>query len=150
MDRLVAVVSLVNYAADNQPLQLLQDPERAAGHAATELIRSRVSNRLPSCMLPTVWIAVAALPQLASGKLDRKRVMQWLLDMPEGLYHRAISTGEASHSTNGPTTHIEETLRSIWAHVLNLPQEQVALDRSFLSISGDSISAMQVRNASGT
>lgn len=37
---------------------------------------------------------------------------------------------------------VEKTLHSIWAHVLNLPH--VAYDQSFLSVGGDSISAMQV------
>ena len=44
----------------------------------------------------------------------------------------------ASLSTN----QMEQSLQSIWAHVLNLPH--VPLDQSFLSVGGDSISAMQV------
>lgn len=39
-------------------------------------------------------------------------------------------------------SNVEESLQAIWAHVLNLPH--VPLDQSFLSIGGDSISAMQV------
>lgn len=41
-----------------------------------------------------------------------------------------------------PTNQMEQSLQSIWAHVLNLPH--VPLDQSFLSVGGDSISAMQV------
>lgn len=37
---------------------------------------------------------------------------------------------------------VETALQSIWIHVLNLPH--VALDQPFLSVGGDSISAMQV------
>ncbi|KAI0625289.1 Nonribosomal peptide synthetase 2 [Pyrenophora tritici-repentis] len=37
---------------------------------------------------------------------------------------------------------VEQSLQSVWAHVLNLPE--VPLDQSFLSVGGDSISAMQV------
>jgi aryl carrier-like protein len=44
----------------------------------------------------------------------------------------------ASESGN----HVESSLQSIWAHVLNLPQ--VPLDQPFLAVGGDSISAMQV------
>jgi len=40
------------------------------------------------------------------------------------------------------TTQVEQSLQSIWAHVLNLPD--VTLDQPFLSVGGDSISAMQV------
>lgn len=44
----------------------------------------------------------------------------------------------ASHANN----QMEQCLQSIWAHVLNL--SHVPLDQSFLSLGGDSISAMQV------
>lgn len=37
---------------------------------------------------------------------------------------------------------VEKSLQSIWSHVLNLPH--VDLDQPFLSVGGDSISAMQV------
>jgi len=43
------------------------------------------------------------------------------------------------------TSHLismEQTLQSVWAHVLNL--SYVALDQPFLAVGGDSISAMQV------
>ena len=39
-------------------------------------------------------------------------------------------------------SHVEKSLQSVWAHVLNLPH--VPLDQPFLSVGGDSISAMQV------
>lgn len=44
---------------------------------------------------------------------------------------------EASHLNT-----IEQSLQSVWMHVLNLPH--VAPDQPFLSVGGDSISAMQV------
>lgn len=143
-DRLVGVISLTTQTTDGQPLRLFDGPEKASAYAEIEKIRARVSDRLPFYMLPTVWIAITALPQLASGKLDRKRAMQWLTDMPADTYQRAIAAAEDSESTIEPASPTEKTLRSIWAHVLNLPEQQVAIDRPFLSLGGDSISAMQV------
>ncbi|KAF2731994.1 nonribosomal peptide synthase-like protein [Polyplosphaeria fusca] len=95
-------------------------------------------------MVPTVWIPVSALPLLASGKLDRKRTSQWLVDMSPDLYQRAIPATEHTSENETPSNQIETTLRSIWAHVLNLQEDQVSLERAFLSLGGDSISAMQV------
>jgi hypothetical protein len=43
-----------------------------------------------------------------------------------------------------PGNHVEKSLQSIWAYVLNLPH--VPLDQPFLSVGGDSISAMQVQS----
>lgn len=70
--------------------------------------------------------------------------MQWLTNMSAELYQRAIPATEEGSSANEPATSTEKTLRSVWAHVLNLPEEQVSLERPFLSLGGDSISAMQV------
>jgi amino acid adenylation domain-containing protein/non-ribosomal peptide synthase protein (TIGR01720 family) len=95
-------------------------------------------------MVPAIWIAVAALPKLNSGKLDRKQVSQWLTNMDSDLYQRAIQETETTEDTGTPATSLESTLRAIWAHVLNLPEQKVSLERSFLSMGGDSISAMQV------
>ena len=143
-ERLVAVVSLTDHMAEDEPLRLFDGPEKTTISSEIEAIRARVSERLPFFMLPTVWIAVTALPCLPSGKLDRKRVAQWLTSMPADVYQRAIPAAEESQSTQEPTNDVEKTLRSVWAHVLNLPEQQVALDRPFLSLGGDSISAMQV------
>jgi aryl carrier-like protein len=147
-ERLVAVISLTKHTADDEPLCLFDGQEKAVIHSEIEAIRSRVSERLPFFMLPTVWIACQALPRLSSGKLDRKRVTQWLTSMPTDVYQRAIPAAEESRLTHEPTDDVEKALRSIWAHVLNLSESQVALDRPFLSLGGDSISAMQVMGQS--
>lgn len=143
-ERLVAVLSLAQHTADDEPLCLFDGPEKAANYARMEKIRARVSQRLPVYMLPTVWIAVTALPLLTSGKLDRKQVTQWLTAMPQEVYQRAIPATDESNSTFGRGSDTEEMLRSVWAHVLNLPEQKVSIDRPFLSLGGDSISAMQV------
>lgn len=143
-DRLVAVISLTNHSASNDPLSLFAGEEKQFVNSEIEAIRTRVLERLPLYMVPTVWIAVGTLPQLTSGKLDRKTVMAWLMNMSAEEYQRAIPATEETVSTKEPTSKVEQTLRSIWAHVLNLPEQQVALDRPFLSLGGDSISAMQV------
>lgn len=95
-------------------------------------------------MLPTVWIAVASLPRLVSGKLDRKSVMQWLTAMPTETYQRAIPGVDGTNTFTEAGSDMESILRSVWAHVLNLSELQVPLDRPFLAIGGDSISSMQV------
>lgn len=143
-DRLVAVVSVAKDIGDNTPLALFKGEDKAVVYGDVEATRSQISESLPLYMVPTVWIAVAALPKLSSGKLDRKQVSQWLANMDAETYQRAIQETQPSESTGEPMTPIESTLRAIWAHVLNLPENQVSMDRPFLSLGGDSISAMQV------
>lgn len=143
-ERLVAVVSFSEHASEDRPLVLLNGQENAIAHASIEAIRSRVSTRIPFYMVPTVWIAVESLPFLTSGKLDRKRTSQWLSDMSDETYQQAMPTNMDSQSPDQTQTPLESTLRSIWARVLNLTDDQIALNRAFLSLGGDSISAMQV------
>lgn len=142
-ERLVAIVSPVTSHA-GAPLTLFEGSERTNVDAEIAQVRDRVSERLPPYMVPTVWIAVGALPKLVSGKLDRKRVQQWLTGMNEEEYQRAIPSSDQPVSEDEPANEQQRALRSIWARVLNLPEKQIGLERSFLSLGGDSISAMQV------
>jgi aryl carrier-like protein len=143
-ERLVAVVSLAIEAGNDEPLALFNEQQKPLINKDIEAIRERVSQRLPPYMIPSVWIAVGALPKLPSGKLDRKRVSQWLAAMSVEDYRQAIPTTESETTAEAPTDDVEIKLRAVWAHVLNLPEEKISLDRSFLSLGGDSISAMQV------
>lgn len=143
-ERLVAVVSFAAHASEDRPLVLLDGQENAMAHVNIEAIRARVSTRLPFYMVPTVWLAVESLPFLTSGKLDRKRTAQWLSGMSDEMYQQAMPANTDSQSQDQTQTPLESTLRSIWARVLNLSDDQIALNRAFLSLGGDSISAMQV------
>lgn len=143
-ERLVAIASLTEHAVENQPLLLFEGQKKIAVQADLEAIRARILARLPLYMVPTVWVAVASLPLLASGKLDRKLTSQWLNDMSDETYQQAMPSNASSQLQNETASPLEKILRFIWARVLNLPEGQISLDRPFLSLGGDSISAMQV------
>jgi non-ribosomal peptide synthase protein (TIGR01720 family) len=120
-------------------LQLLP-AEAASFNIGT--IRDRVCERLPSYMVPSLWVAVTGFPLMPSGKMDRRRVLQWLDQMDSNIY-RAISAA----GVEGPKdsmTDMESKLQSIFASVLNLPTKDVRINQSFLHLGGDSIAAMQV------
>ncbi|KAF2873546.1 nonribosomal peptide synthase [Massariosphaeria phaeospora] len=140
--RLVGVVSLQNVAIDRasgQELQLLPTETASFNISA---IRDRVCERLPSYMIPSLWIAVSGFPLMPSGKMDRRRVVQWLDRMDTETY-RAIST-LGLETARDESTDVESKLQAIFANVLNLAAEDVRLSQSFLHLGGDSIAAMQV------
>jgi len=101
-------------------------------------------------MVPSIFIAVEDIPLLPSGKLDRKSVSKWLEEMTDELYSLVIQINETpqehEHCQDMPATEAESKLRLVWGRVLNLPIEKIQLNRSFLSLGGDSISAMQVKS----
>ncbi|KAF2200880.1 acetyl-CoA synthetase-like protein [Delitschia confertaspora ATCC 74209] len=141
---LVAVVSLkeVDFASvkDVPWTEPLEDKNalKKMGKA-----RSRLSDLLPSYMVPATWIAVKAIPALASAKLDRKQVVAWIERMDEGTYRRVLDL-ESSSEPAVPATEMGKRLQEIWAKVLNLPVERVGLNKGWMALGGDSITAMQL------
>lgn len=105
-------------------------------------IRGRLSAKVPAFMIPSVWIVVESVPLNNSGKLDRARIAEFVEGMSEETYQLVVA-GEESEVT-APASAAERKLQEIIGHVLNLAPELVALNRSFVSLGGDSITAMQV------
>ncbi|PYH46246.1 nonribosomal peptide synthase Pes1 [Aspergillus saccharolyticus JOP 1030-1] len=141
--KLVAVLSLsVQFEGQQNsnaaPLQLL-DPARKAPIVAE--VRERLSNRLPTYMIPAVWLCVESLPLLASGKLDRKATAKWIGEMTEDPDRQVLAL-ENAEAAMLPTSTTEEQLASIWSRVLNIPRSQIGVNQGFLSLGGDSIAAI--------
>lgn len=63
--------------------------------------------------------------------------------MTEEMYHSIMGV-ETEDMTSRTGTDSEKLLQSVFSEVLNIKREQVSLDKSFLGVGGDSISAMQV------
>ncbi|KAL6791486.1 hypothetical protein GGI42DRAFT_364850 [Trichoderma sp. SZMC 28013] len=148
--RLVAVASLKEdrplASSPQQTLKILSD----SGHmpqVATKLgqIRSELEKQLPKHMLPTVWILVQKMPLLSSGKLDKRTVKSWLDSMDEETFSqiKAMSTSDAVSQLSPPENDVEVILQKVWSEVLKCEPSTIGMTVSFLSLGGDSISAMQ-------
>src|SRR5947209_20340181 len=108
-------------------------PHRMPGPAQAEL-RAFVRERLPEYMVPAAFVALAAMPVTANGKLDRKA-----LPAPEW-------GGEPSRRYVPPRTPTEELLAGIWAEVLGIDRAggRVGVLDNFFELGGDSILSIQV------
>jgi amino acid adenylation domain-containing protein/non-ribosomal peptide synthase protein (TIGR01720 family) len=140
--RLVGIVSIrdASIASTSDDVLQLLPQETASLNIST--IRDRLCERLPSYMIPSLWVAITRFPLTPGGKMDRRRVVQFLEQMDSATY-RAISTlGLEATTDDGNST--ERKLQAIFAKVLNLPVEDIRLNQSFLHLGGDSIAAMQV------
>ena len=76
-----------------------------------ELLRTVLSNQLPSYMVPSTFIYIDKLPLNVNGKLDRKA-----LPKPEKIYR--------NNDKRVPQTEIEKQLAQIWADVLKIEKER--------------------------
>ncbi|MEV5838466.1 non-ribosomal peptide synthase/polyketide synthase, partial [Nocardia sp. NPDC052112] len=114
-DRLVAYVVLESGELDNAQLQ------------------SALAAELPSYMVPSVFLALDALPLNANGKLDRKA-------LPAPTFEKAVF--------RAPVTPIEEIVANTFAEVLHLGSgaqaRKLGLDDDFFAWGGNSLLATQV------
>ncbi|KAL4933021.1 uncharacterized protein BDV17DRAFT_287381 [Aspergillus undulatus] len=168
--RLVAILSLNSLSAGSNLISStkcsLVEDKAMENQGMTELmqVQSCLDGQLPPYMVPQTWAVVESLPMLVSGKIDRKRITNWIETVDDGTYNRVmtgydrIKRGKvaATKATTQPTQdHIipkppiqpmidetESLFSELVAHVLNVPVVHVDLGRSFTSLGGDSITGM--------
>ncbi|WP_321818500.1 MULTISPECIES: non-ribosomal peptide synthetase [unclassified Paraburkholderia] len=96
-----------------------------------DALRAALAERLPAFMVPACFVALAALPVMANGKLDRRALP-------------AAPDDTASHEADqiAPRTPRERTLRDIWQQVLG--REIGSVTTNFFAAGGDSILSLQL------
>ncbi|MGB6071296.1 MAG: amino acid adenylation domain-containing protein, partial [Rhodococcus sp. (in: high G+C Gram-positive bacteria)] len=93
----------------------------------SDRLRTALSGRLPSYMVPSAFVILDALPRNANGKLDRQA-------LPEPQFEAA--------QFRAPTNPVEEAVAAVFAEVLSV--ERVGLDDDFFALGGNSLIATQV------
>ncbi|MFE3498552.1 phosphopantetheine-binding protein [Kitasatospora sp. NPDC059146] len=123
-DRETAPHELVAYyvPADGAPAPL-----------AAEL-RAHVATLLPASHVPVRFTAVAELPRLANGKIDR-RALPAAAPAPTG-------SDESAGTGTAPADDVECWLAGVWADVLERPVGTVEAD--FFALGGSSLRAVRV------
>ncbi|HBL29953.1 MAG TPA: hypothetical protein DD490_24200, partial [Acidobacteria bacterium] len=102
---------------------------RVVSRRAGADLRAYLEERLPAPLIPSLFVALDALPLTANGKVDRRA-----LTVPDAAADPGLSAGPRS-----PT---EEVLAEIWGEVLGL--DRVGIDEGFFDRGGHSLGALQV------
>lgn len=138
--RLVAVLTLTDPRLPNATiLKEISDESEKLMTEIVPTIRSYVEDRLPSYMIPTMWIVVEQFPRTISAKVDRAALITWLSTkgLPVGMtaYHTT-----SSHCITSPASAEEVILKTVWSSVLDVPERQIGRESSFVVLGGDSVS----------
>ncbi|KAK8914997.1 Nonribosomal peptide synthetase dtxS1 [Metarhizium anisopliae] len=146
INRLVGVIAIVGPERESRgisPIKLDARSQDEQTQQRVEALRALLENTLPAYMVPTLWVVVHDIPLSASGKLDRKRLGEWLANIDAETFSTISGIGR-SPGHRKPKNEAEEVLLRACSTVLNTPMENIDLQRSFVANGGDSISAMRL------
>ncbi|CAG8909366.1 unnamed protein product [Penicillium egyptiacum] len=111
------------------------------------LVREWLATRLPAYMIPSTWLAVQYIPVTKNGKSDRPSVVAWVEDLQQ-VDDDVTPSCSSNDPDNSPMNQMETDIREVISSVLNLPLLGVPMNRSFMALGGDSITAMQTSSRS--
>jgi amino acid adenylation domain-containing protein len=114
-------------------LVLKPAPMTLAHSARFSEVREFLKARLPEYMVPTVFIALDALPLNANGKINRRA-----LPVPDP--GAGLAAEETPDRAAGRLNRREQQLVAIWQKALG--HKRVSVDDSFGELGGDSLSAI--------
>ena len=128
----VAEVVVISQQDANQVARLVcfhvEKPDIAAVEAAQ--LRELVAAKLPSYMVPSLFVRLDAMPLTPNRKIDRLALARLTVD----------DSQDASHVA--PRTDLEKALAAIWSEVLGI--QDIGATRNFFEIGGHSLLAVQV------
>ncbi|WP_430789149.1 amino acid adenylation domain-containing protein [Actinoplanes sp. G11-F43] len=112
------------------------DGARLVAYAATpgshigfgERLRAWLAQRLPTYMIPAVFVVADQLPRTSTGKIDTKELA-------------ALPAADGPEPEHGPSTDQQWLLAQVWRDVLQQPA--LGIDDDFFAAGGDSLQAIQ-------
>ncbi|HVR11005.1 MAG TPA: amino acid adenylation domain-containing protein, partial [Thermoanaerobaculia bacterium] len=123
---------VVREAAGHRRLVAYVVARESEGASGAQL-KSFLGQMLPAYMVPSSFVALAALPLTAGGKLDRKALAE--LAEPD-------REGQPGERRQAPRTATEKVLAAIWEEILGVPR--VGLEDGFFDLGGHSLVAMRM------
>jgi amino acid adenylation domain-containing protein/non-ribosomal peptide synthase protein (TIGR01720 family) len=129
---LEAAVVAQSMAKDSKRLVAFVAPRQAPG-PDDESLRRFLQPKLPSYMIPSLFISIDQLPLTPNGKIDVESLSTLIESEP------SVETGPGYVA---PRTPVEKSLSAIWAEVLGI--KQVGVHDNFFHLGGDSILSIQI------
>lgn len=127
------LMAVLSFSGDSRNASADWNKVLASTEIGPQLSRAkeRLSDLVPLYMVPSVWVAVPCIPLLPSAKVDKQKVGTWLEGMDSSTFQRILDL-DCSDATTVPTTKTMTVLQTIWAKVLDVPVDEVKVNRSWL------------------
>jgi amino acid adenylation domain-containing protein/non-ribosomal peptide synthase protein (TIGR01720 family) len=126
----------------NGHLKLLENHEQITAVAQLAEIQNFIADKLPTYMHPFAMIVVNSLPTNTSDVIDTRRVTAWVNNMDNETYAKVMNIADSEASA--PADEVDQIIQTAISEVINLHIQHVNMNRSFISLGGDSITAMQL------
>lgn len=112
-------------------------------------VRDAMGKTAPSYMIPSLFIPLASMPLLASGKTDRQQLRHIASSIPASELGLLIEAATESTSASSPSAphhrmQVETRMCQLWASVLGVDVTSIRSNLSFFSQGGDSILAIKL------
>ncbi|MBW3655386.1 MAG: non-ribosomal peptide synthetase, partial [Gemmatimonadetes bacterium] len=104
------------------------------GRAGAEELREHLRRSVPEYMVPSAFVALDALPQAATGKVDPRT-------LPAPEYGHAPGAG-AEAEAQGPADEVEAQLTGVWEELLGI--DGIAPTENFFELGGNSFVALRL------
>ena len=106
-------------------------------------LRDGLSSLAPY-MIPKVVLPVGKLPELVSGKVDRKLLKKWAEEMSAADLNQYSIDSTGKREIVPVVTEEEAVMEKIWAEILCIDQQTIGALANFFSLGGDSVSAINI------
>jgi non-ribosomal peptide synthetase component F/aryl carrier-like protein len=109
-------------------------------------LEERLRERLPTYMLPKLYIPLIRLSLTVSGKLDRRALREFVHGLPEEQLAalQARSCRQSVKSIELPETDVERVIVDCWSRVLSMSKAQIGRYDNFFKMGGDSLAALKL------
>lgn len=104
-------------------------------------VQSKIAEKLPSYMVPAVYLHASRFPTTVSGKLDRKSLREMVSQLPSDSL---VRYSHSSKTKRALSTENEKKLATLWSRILGIEEGLIGADDSFFKLGGDSVAAMRL------
>lgn len=108
---------------------------------ATVGLNDMLADRVPSYMIPTLYIPIHRIPIMATGKVDRRQLRAYGSSL---AFEDITALSRPDKDLLAPQSEMERLMQELWTEILDVSSNSISIADSFFRIGGDSIGAMRL------